>query len=89
MRCCCPQHLHFFSADGRSSSRSTENAVLFSFLPEKSEKVQFIGQYLHYHKNKNLLVSFFFGTLQIFPSAFCAKSQNFFVKNRVLLTAAF
>ena len=53
MRCCCTQHLHFFSADGRSFSRSTENAVLFSFLPEKSEKVQFIGHYLHYHKNKN------------------------------------
>ena len=37
------QDVHFFSADGRSFSRSTENAVLFSFLPEKSVKVQFIG----------------------------------------------
>jgi hypothetical protein len=81
MRCCCTQHLHFFSADGRSSSRSTENAVLFSFLPEKSVKVQFIGQHLHYHKNKKKLVSFFFGTLQIFPSAFCAKSRNFSLKS--------
>jgi len=81
MRRCCTQHLHFFSADGRSSSRSTANAVLFSFLPEKSEKVQFIGQYLHYHKNKKILVSFFFGTLQIFPSVFCATSQNFLSKS--------
>ena len=60
MRCCCTQHLHFFSADGQSSSRSTENAALFSFLPEKSVKVQFIGQHLHYHKNKKNLVSFEF-----------------------------
>jgi hypothetical protein len=81
MRCCCPQHLHFFSADGRPSSRSTANAALFSFLPEKSVKVQFIGQHSHYHKNKKILVSFFFGTLQIFPPAFCAMSQNFLSKN--------
>jgi len=81
MRCCCTQHLHFFFADGRSSSRSTENAVLFSFLPEKSVKVQFIGHYLYYYKNMKILVSFFFGTLQIFPPAFCAKSQNFSSKS--------
>jgi len=81
MLCCCTQHLHFFSADGRSSSRSTANAVLFSFLPEKSAKVQFIGHYLYYYKNMKILVSFFFGTLQIFPSAFCAKSQNFSSKS--------
>jgi len=89
MRCCCTQHLHFFFADGRSSSRSTANAVLFSFLPEKSVKVQFIGHYLYYYKNMKILVSFFFGTLQIFPSAFLCKVPEFFVKKRVLLTAAF
>jgi len=50
-------------------------------LPEKSEKVQFIGQYLHYHKNKKILVSFVFGTLQIFPSAFCATSRIFLSKS--------
>ena len=78
MQCCCTQHLHFFSADRRSSSRSTENAALFSFLPEKSEKVQFIGHYLHYHKNKKILVSFFFGTLQIFSVCFLCKVPEFF-----------
>jgi len=81
MQCCCTQRLHFFFADRRSSSRSTENADLFSFLLKKSARVLFIGQYLHYHKNKKKLVSFFFGTLQIFPSAFCAKSQNFSLKS--------
>jgi len=50
-------------------------------LPEKSAKIQFIGQYFHYHKNKKKLVSFVFVTLQIFPSAFCAKSQNFSSKS--------
>ena len=89
MRCCCTQHLHFFSAGGRSSSRSTENAALFSFLPEKSVKVQFIGQYLHYHKNKktsflsSLAHCRFFRLLFVQrPRIFCRKAR--FVDSRFL-----